>query len=86
MDNHILEVMEVALNKAKDEYSKAIYQEECGANAGIRKMNANKAEWLRWLIYLAERGFEYEKQLVEAPEASIAEDTESECEDCPVAT
>lgn len=61
----MLEQMESALNKAKEELSLAIHFEECGGNAGIRKMNANKADWLKWVVYLAELGLEREKMLVE---------------------
>lgn len=57
--------MEAALKKAKEEHSKAIYLEECGGNAGLRKMNANKSKWLKWVIYLAELGLETEKILAE---------------------
>jgi hypothetical protein len=32
--------------------------EESGSNAGIRKINATKAEWLHWILYLAGYGFE----------------------------
>lgn len=60
-----LEQMEAALKKAKEELSIAIHFEECGGNAGIRKMNANKADWLKWVVYLAELGLEREKMLAE---------------------
>lgn len=53
--------MEAALEKAKNELSVAIHLEECGKNAGVRKMNANKVDWLKWVVYLAERGLEAEK-------------------------
>ena len=55
MGKNILEQFEQAIEKAKEELSRASYLEECGANKGLRKMNANKAEWLSCLIYLAER-------------------------------
>jgi ribosomal protein L7/L12 len=61
----MMEQMEAALKKAKNELSYAIHLEECGGNAGIRKMNANKAEWLKWVVYLAELGLEAEKILAE---------------------
>ena len=57
----MLEQMEAALEKAKAELSRSIHLEECGGNAGIRKMNANKVDWLKWVIYLAEKGIKYEK-------------------------
>lgn len=65
MDKNMIDTMEAALEKAKAELSVATHLEECGNNPGIRKMNANKAEWLKWVIYLAERGIEYEKYLNE---------------------
>jgi hypothetical protein len=61
----MMEQMEAALEKAKNELSYAIHLEECGGNAGIRKMNANKADWLKWVVYLAELGFEAEKIFAE---------------------
>jgi hypothetical protein len=57
----MIEQMEAALEKAKNELSYATHLEECGKNAGIRKMNANKADWLKWVVYLAELGLEHEK-------------------------
>lgn len=63
------DIIEVALNKAKEELSLANHLADCGSNAGIRKMNANKADWLKWVVYLAERGLEYEKYLSEPTEA-----------------
>jgi hypothetical protein len=65
MDKTIFDTYETALNKAKNELSVAIHLEECGNNAGIRRMNANKAEWLKWVVYLAELGLEAEKLLAE---------------------
>lgn len=59
----MIEQMEAALEKAKNELSYATHLEECGKNAGIRKMNANKADWLKWVVYLAELGLEHEKML-----------------------
>lgn len=61
IDKDMLDVMEAALEKAKNELSYAIHLEECGKNAGIRKWNANKADWLKWVVYLAELGLEREK-------------------------
>ena len=66
MDN--LDIMQQAMDTAKEELSKACYLIDCGANAGIRKMNSNKADWLKWLIYLAERGLAEEKLLTEQAE------------------
>ena len=50
-----------AFETAKKERAYALHMEECGSNAGLRKMNANKAEWLSWLIYFAEKGLEAER-------------------------
>lgn len=61
----MMEQMEAALEKAKNELSYAIHLEECGGNAGIRKMNANKADWLKLVVYLAEIGLEAEKIFAE---------------------
>ena len=69
----MMEQMEAALEKAKNELSYAIHLAECGGNAGIRKMNANKADWLKWVVYLAERGLEYEKYLSAPTVASVEE-------------
>jgi hypothetical protein len=67
MDNTFMESLQAALEKAKQDLSYANHLEECGANAGIRKMNANKADWLSKIVYLAELGLEVEK-LLAAPE------------------
>lgn len=82
-----LEQMEGALEKAKAELSAATHLEECGVNAGIRKMNANKAEWLSWIVYLAERGLEAEKEDQKFfSEEFDNNDDVSICANCPVAT
>ncbi len=65
IDKNMFDIMEAALEKAKNELSYATHLEECGKNAGIRKMNANKADWLKWVVYLAELGLEAEKYLSE---------------------
>ena len=39
MDNNMLDIMQAAIAKAKEELSMATHLEECGSNAGIRKMN-----------------------------------------------
>ncbi len=71
MDNNLLNTFQAALAKAKEEHSKACYLEDCGENAGIRKINANKADCLRWVIYLAEIGLEAEKKQVATEEAEV---------------
>lgn len=65
MDKTLFDTAEAAITKAKEELSLASHLEECGGNAGIRKMNANKADWLRWVVYLAEIGLEAEKMFAE---------------------
>lgn len=67
---------EVALKKAREELNKACYYEECGTNAGIRKMNSNKADWLSLVLSLAERAIAVESTANSA----------SDCEACPVVT
>ena len=82
MDKKALDLMISALEKANEVYSQASYLSECGSNAGIRKANENKAEWLRWIIYLADRGLAAEK--TEAAEE--VEEGVSACEDCKAIT
>lgn len=43
-----------AMEKAKNELSRAIYLSECSRSAGIRAINEDKAKWLCVLIRLAE--------------------------------
>lgn len=74
--------MSEALERAKEELSKANYLEESGGNAGIRKMNANKADWLRWVVYLATIGFETEQLLAKAETEPKSGLNKSECELC----
>jgi hypothetical protein len=69
----MIEQMEAALEKAKHELSYAIHLTECGRNAGIRKWNSNKADWLKWVVYLAERGIEHEK-LSNEPVVAVKEE------------
>ena len=85
----LFDVMKTALDKAEQELNHASYLSESGANAGIRKMNDNKVEWLRWVVYLAQKGleaFEEEERLKAEQELVEEEDTESICDECPVAT
>ena len=87
MDN--LDIMQQAIDKAKDELSRACHFIDCGANAGIRKMNSNKADWLKWLIYLAEKGLAEEKILAEQLEEVKEEDEDggyTACKECSVST
>ena len=83
----LLEIMENALDKAEQELTHASYLSESGANAGIRKMNDNKAEWLRWVVYLAQHGLEAleEEDRLAAEQELVEEENEgSICEKCPV--
>jgi hypothetical protein len=75
--SNLIETFEAAFKKGKEELSRATYLEDCGSNAGIRKMNSNKADWLKWIMYLAEIGLEVEKSLVD-PET----DNAKACKDC----
>jgi NACalpha-BTF3-like transcription factor len=87
MDKDMINTMEAALKQAKNELSYATHLEECGGNAGIRKINANKAEWLKWVVYLAEHGLkaiEEEERLAEEQELVEDEDVELICDQCPV--
>ena len=89
MDANMLTAMEQALATAEEEHDKASYLAESGGNAGIRKMNSNKAEWLRWVTYLANRGLEAlkeEDRLTAEQELVEEEDCESICNACPVST
>lgn len=80
LDKDMLDAMEAALEKARNELSYAIHLEECGKNAGIRKMNANKAEWLKWVVYLAELGLETEKYLSEPATMAAPEEPKTDYE------
>jgi hypothetical protein len=80
MDKDMINAMEAALEKARNELSYAFHLEECGGNAGIRKMNANKAEWLKWVVYLAELGLEYEKYLSEPTTMAAPEEPKTDFE------
>ncbi len=71
MNKTWLDALQAALDKAKEESNTARYLEECGSNPGIRKINANKYNWLTYIIYLAELGFECEKRLSEAAMAKV---------------
>ncbi len=89
MDNEFLNRMSEALAKAHEELEKASYLSECGSNAGIRKMNSNKADWLNWVIHLAERGLEaFEEDERLATEQELVEEEDEDgyptCESCPV--
>ena len=75
--SNLIETLEAAFMKGKEELSRAVYLEDCGSNAGIRKMNSNKADWLKWIMYLAEIGLEVEKSLID-PET----DNAKACNDC----
>ena len=83
----LISIMEEALDKATQELNHASYLSESGANAGIRKMNDNKVEWLRWVVYLAQKGLEEEKRMSEpAKEESQDGGWMPSCEECLVST
>lgn len=87
MDEKILNQMSKAFDKAKEELDKASYLSECGSNPGLRQMNSNKAEWLHWIIYLAQHGLKAlveEEQRTEVLESAEDKDEELICERCPV--
>lgn len=75
--SNLIDTLEAAFKKGKEELNRAVYLEDCGSNAGIRKMNSNKADWLKWVMYLAEIGLEVEKSLTD-PET----DNAKACKDC----
>jgi hypothetical protein len=58
VDKEILNRMTKALDTAKEKLNQASYLSECGSNPGLRQMNSNKADWLHWVVYLAEHGLE----------------------------
>ena len=66
MCNETFKILETSVEKAKEELNYAIYLEENGGNAGIRKINSNKVDWLKWVVYLAELGLVCEKHLSES--------------------
>ena len=80
MNKDKIDTMEAALEKARNELSYALHLEDCGKNAGIRKMNANKADWLKWVVYLAELGLEYEKYLSEPTTMAAPEEPKKDFE------
>jgi len=73
LNKDILDIMEAALEKAKEKLNQASYLSESGSNPGLRQLNANKADWLHWVVYLAERGLEYEKYLSKPTVAAVEE-------------
>jgi hypothetical protein len=78
MNKEMLDIMQNAIDKAKEKLSQASYLSECGSNQGLRQMNSNKVEWLRWVVYLAELGFEALEKEEEL------KDNTFNCETCPV--
>ena len=79
-DKNMFDAMEAALEKAKEKLSQASYLSECGSNQGLRQMNANKADWLKWVVYLAELGLETEKYLSEPTTATVEEPPKTDYE------
>ena len=86
--NEMHDKMAEALTVAEEKLKQAIYLSESGSNPGIRQMNSNKADWLKWVVYLANIGFETEKLLAEEPEDVEVEEEDEDgypiCEHCPV--
>jgi hypothetical protein len=80
MNKDRIDTIEAALEKARNELSYALHLEDCGKNAGIRKMNANKADWLKWVVYLAELGLETEKYLSEPATVTVEEPPKTDFE------
>ena len=52
----MLTLMERALETAKEKLNQANYLSECASNQGLRQINSKKADWLGWVVYLAEVG------------------------------
>jgi hypothetical protein len=85
----LFDTMKTALDKATQELNHASHLSETGANAGIRKMNANKADWLSWVVYLAEHGLDAIKEderLAAEQKLVEEENVGSICDQCPVST
>jgi hypothetical protein len=79
MDTNFQDRLTDAIEKAKAARDQASYLSECGQNAGIRKMNSNKCEWLNFVVYLAELGLEAEKLLSESEDLQENEPVCGEC-------
>ena len=92
MDKSIYDAMIKSLDTAKEKLNQASYLSECGSNPGLRQMNSNKAEWLKWVIYLAEHGLkaiEEEERLAAEQELTEEEDKYdgwTQCKECLVTT
>ena len=87
MEKSVYEAMTKSLETAKEKLNQASYLSESGSNPGLRQMNSNKAEWLKWVVYLAEHGLEAleeEDRLAAEQELVEEEDEGSMCEKCPV--
>lgn len=87
MEKSIYEAMTNSLDTAREKLNQASYLSECGSNPGLRQMNSNKAEWLKWVVYLAEHGLkaiEEEERLAAEQELVEDECVELICDKCPV--
>lgn len=81
MDNKVwIEKLQTSLDKAKEELDRAHYLAESGGNAGIRKMNANKSDWLNFVVYLAELGLETERLLLKPVVEAVPEEPKTDYE------
>lgn len=89
MEKSIHDAMTKSLDTAREKLNQASYLSECGSNPGLRQMNSNKADWLRWVVYLAEYGLDTleEEERLDA-EQELVEDEDEDgypiCEHCPV--
>lgn len=79
-----IESLREALEKAKVELSKSNYLAESGSNAGIKKMNENKANWLCRVVYLAELGLEAEQLFVEQDKSDARQQVNTELEEASI--
>ena len=61
-DSTFLASCEDALKQARVTLANAIYQSECGENAGLRTIFSNQANWLSMVVYLASLQFEQLKK------------------------
>lgn len=87
MEKSVYEAMTKSLETAREKLNQASYLSECGSNPGLRQMNSNKAEWLKWVVYLAEYGLnaiEDEERLAVEQELVEEETEELICDNCPV--
>jgi hypothetical protein len=56
----VLTAHKKAVEQARIALATAIYQSECGVNAGLRTIFSNQADWLSVVVYLASKQLEQE--------------------------